>query len=120
MDFNFSISLTGTLGRAQMSGRRHWRVSLGLRTFLSTRVVWLAEWGLSVFSELWRRGEAIPPIGVYLISVNPGEEGEAIPPIGVYLMSVNPGEEGGGHSTDWGLPDFREPWRKGGVDHNPN
>ncbi len=46
-------------------------------------------------------GEAIPPIGVCLISVNPGEEGEAAPPIGVYLTSANPGE-------------------KEGVDYNPN
>ena len=43
----------------------------------------------------------MPQIGVYLISVNPGEEGEAIPPIGVCLTSANPGE-------------------KEGVDHSPH
>ena len=35
----------------QMSSGWHWRVSLGLRTFLSTRGVWLAEWGLFFFKE---------------------------------------------------------------------
>ena len=60
-----------------MSSRWHWRVSLGLQAFLGTRRVWLAEWGLSVFRELWRASplRGASPIWVYLISVNPGEEG---------------------------------------------
>ena len=65
-----------------------------------------------------KRGEAASPIGVYLISVNCGEEGEAASLSGVYLISVNPGEEGG-PLPDWGLPDFREPWRKGGGGPQP-
>ena len=87
-------------GRAQMSGRRHWRVSLGLRTFLSTRVVWLAEWGLSVFRELWRRG------GGHSTDWGLPDFRE-------------PWRRGGGRSTYWGLLDFREPWRKGGGRSQP-
>ena len=81
---------------------RHWRVSLGLQTFLSTQVVWLAEWGLSVFRELWRRGGGhTTDRGLPDFREPWRRGGGGAPQIGVYLTSANPGE-------------------KEGVDHNPN
>jgi len=98
----------------QMSGRRHWRVSLGLRTFLSTRVVWLAEWGLSVFRELWRRGGGrLPDWGLPDFREPWRRGGGRFPDWGLPDFR-EPWRRGGGRSTDWGLPDFREPWRRGG------
>ena len=48
-------------GRAQMSSKWHWHVSLGLQTSQRTRGGWLAEWSLSVFRELERRGGGRSP-----------------------------------------------------------
>ena len=60
-------------GTAQMSSKQHWHVSIGLQTSLRTRGVWLAEWSLSVYRELGRRGGGRSPDWGFLISVNPGE-----------------------------------------------
>ena len=100
-------------GRAQMSSKRHWHVShtprthfrtgrgqqrnghvsFGLQTSLRTRGVRLAEWGLSVFRELERRGGGHAPDWGLPDFREPWRKGGPQPQLG---------------------RDPFEPWRKGG------